>query len=114
MPSYPGLSEAQTFIATLAAQYPAAPTEADKAGKAAGEAALELILQDIDGIIARMHAGTRNTALNQDREISYSGIYAPITTLWISNLSPLVCQASPAKARLGSLTAFERPGWVER
>jgi hypothetical protein len=53
MPSYPGLSEAQTSIATLAAQYLAAPTEANIAGKAA----LEFILQDIDRILARIDTG---------------------------------------------------------
>jgi hypothetical protein len=53
MPSYPGLSEAEAFIATLAGQYLAAPSEADKAGKAA----LEFILQDIDRILARIDAG---------------------------------------------------------
>jgi len=55
MPSYPGLSEAQSFIATLAAQYLAAPAEADKAGKAA----LEFIYQDTDRILARIDAGRR-------------------------------------------------------
>jgi hypothetical protein len=53
MPSYPGLSEAEAFIATLAGQYLAAPTEADKAGKAA----LDFILRDIDRIMARIDAG---------------------------------------------------------
>jgi len=56
MPSYPGLSEAEAFIATLAGQYLAAPSKADKAGKA-GKAALGFILDDIGRILARIDTG---------------------------------------------------------